>query len=310
MNDKATQDGDERGGSVTKAAASIAALLYVAGYAVVSLHLSRLNVYPIELIRFHYLAAGLWLFVPLVLFALPFVWLGAVLHDAYGKERTSAASRRGSVWRVVVAIPVHAFRIVKSLIMALGTFIIAAFIAYAANSELLYLLEPLAEFDFIAHYLLSLALFAVGLVATGFATWLFLRDFDPKAAAATLNDLLWGLLFASFATITAFGYLGHFTVNVYPRLPATLGGGAPIPVRFVLSDDACKSHTPLTIDPGLVHLGTVPAGARIRQGVLRARHVVPRAPGLFAEQGRDPGRASSAGWQRSRGIGSGPGGGR
>ena len=127
MNDKAStpddQSGDERRGLPVKAAAGVAGLLYVGGYAVVSIHLSRLNIYPIELIRFHYLAAGLWLFLPPVLFALPFVWLGAILHDAYREKRTSTHDRRGAILRVIAAIPVHAYRIFKSLLMAFGALV-------------------------------------------------------------------------------------------------------------------------------------------------------------------------------------------
>jgi len=219
MNDKAStpddQSGDERRGLPVKAAAGVAGLLYVAGYAVVSIHLSRLNIYPIELIRFHYLAAGLWLFLPPVLFALPFVWLGAILHDAYREKRTSTHDRRGAILRVIAAIPVHAYRIFKSLLMAFGALVIAGWIFAASNSELLYLLEPLADVGFIGRYLGRLALFTFAFIFFGMGSWVFLSDFDPKAAIATLNDLLWGLLNASFFAITAFGYLGHFTTNVY-----------------------------------------------------------------------------------------------
>lgn len=218
---------------LAKAGALIVGILYGLGFLVVTLHLSRYHVLPFGLLRVQYLLAGIWVLVPLTAVVLPLLWVAAVLHDQYRKGH---APGHGRLWRTVL----HVMKVGTAIMVSVGWLGIMHMILRTAAPELV---GPLGEIDniFLFRYAGIVLLYAIGIAVTISGAWIFFRDVVWSDVIASANDILWGVMSASFAFVLSLAYVFHFSTSAYPRLPAVLGGGAPVKVFLLDKEEVLGS---------------------------------------------------------------------
>lgn len=207
------------------------AAVYATGFFVVSLHQSRYGLASISLVRSQYVLAGLWVLAPLAFLLMIGIWVASTCHDVFRGQRPHGQTRWGHrvwlAWRLVQA----AFWTVICIGSGLFVFRISA--TYLTGRSVI-------TFARMVNTSLALLLFtlAIGFCLVG--TWVFLSDVDVSAPRRTANDLLWGMTCASITAILCLAYIAVFTFKWYEWIPGSIGGGAPIPVRFVQKQTASR----------------------------------------------------------------------
>ena len=216
-------------------AIAMLAVVYVAGLAVVTLHLARYGVFGVGLAEARYLMAGVWASVPVVVVAFIIgVGVALVMHRretrAVGVPPRSSGSFTTRRDMVVSVLGVT----LGMLIMALS---LLAFVGARSNEDM--------------NGSLSFAdLLLAGVVTLGFvAAFGWGVGVTMYARSAEFADAPYRALGVMLAITSLIAYLGYFTDAIYPRIPSAVGGGAPTAVHMVMKSDS---------SPGL--LGSVMRG--------------------------------------------------
>jgi hypothetical protein len=232
---------------VAKAGASLVGVLYGFGFTVVSVHLARYSVSPYGLLRTQYLLAGIWLLVPLVLVALPALWMIAALrHQDNPSDDKLEGWRRvyrraGKIWQALWLTST----IVLLLILFSNTLLPVDLLTAGRRLDV----------SFLSRHALTTLVFGVSLVtaSTG-AGYCARKARQGNDRVRQVRSYLWAAMLASVTLIVLFMYIGHFAVTAYPRIPASIGGGEPVSLRFLLkSDEAAK---PVAASKQQLTLGT------------------------------------------------------
>ena len=232
---------DGRLGQITRLGVLALALTYPLGILVVSLYLARYTVSPLSLLRVQYVVAGLWLLVPIAaIFALS-AWFGIVFRDSVrDRKRTSESVR---VWLLFMPVALY-----RATIAVFGFLVVSGLLAGVALAPL----GPGADSPVGFLFSLStLALFGYAALAVVLG-WAFvimlggvigaLKSAPPAPLdhpTITREDSVLGkvagaIVVGSLYLMAVLAYTGNFASSFYPEIPATLGGGKPTMVRFLL----------------------------------------------------------------------------
>lgn len=204
---------------------------YLFGYLVVTIHLARFSVAPLDLIRVQYIAAGVWSVLPLIFLLFPFVFFAFSL-DA---DRKKSEPGDRPLWRRLLTLGAQ---IVSALLGALGASVAVIAVLNWASGGLMGG-AGVDDIIMIIKFLGGTCLFALLLVACGFTAWRSFADVDYTKPLSSFGDLIGGSCFALIEFVLMISYLFYFASNMYGKIAAYLGGGASIPVviGFKDSDD-------------------------------------------------------------------------
>jgi len=218
---------------IAKLGAVALAILYGFGFIVVSVRLSQFNVAAYGMLRIQYLLAGIWLLLPMIAVLLPLVWTAAFLHDEYRAGKLPLSWSRRLLG--------HMYKIAKAITLSFMMLTTIAGIFAASVPEIrVHLGMPDAKFIF--RYIGTVLLFALGIGLTAFVAWLFGRDVKRRALTESLNDTLWSGIGGSLCVAISLAYICHFALTLYPRIPASLGGGEPVRVSLVYKEHSIDNR--------------------------------------------------------------------
>lgn len=227
---------------LSKASLALLAFIYAMGVFVVSLHQSRYGLASISLVRTQYVLAGIWVLAPLMGVLIIGSWMGSAWHDIFRQRPPGGQSRaKRWLWRGRAVLQAVGWAIV-CLMFALFVFDVGA--SYITGREWAMTLPKMLG---VMGSLLGFALL-IGFTLVG--SWVFLRDVNLAAPGKTANDLLWGVSYVSVTVILVIAYVSYFTFNWYEKIPGSIGGGAPIPVQFILAPVAAPDTAVLILEQG------------------------------------------------------------
>lgn len=181
-----------------------ASISYAAGFFIILLHTWRLGLPVLDLVQ----AVYVWIGVPLTLFL---YFANKPWRYFRGRLETASARLRDSLRRGPLQEQINAGTI-GDVIAIVGPFVVSSFLAFS-------LLESINWTK-----LFSEARY--GRAVVRFSRWVF-RVWAVISALLTLLSLI-------VAAAIVVGILMAYVWIVYPRLPQSLGGGAPVRVRIVL----------------------------------------------------------------------------
>jgi hypothetical protein len=216
---------------LTKIGAAFVTVTYILGFTVVSLHLGAFGIFNLDLFSLQYLLAGLWLFVPPALILVMGVASFALYLQLQPPPKELA-------WAKMV----FSFSVVAAL---------AAFLIYALYQFLSRIIGPQAAVNLSRILLFSglrVTLVMVGLVVYLTLTWLLMKPLVAWAKSrAGLMPYLLSLTLGLFPVLMIGIYVLLFVRDVYPKLPATIGGGQPIVVRLLIEPDETPTQPGLEL---------------------------------------------------------------
>lgn len=222
---------------IAKAAALVVGVVYAVGMVVVTLHVARFGLFGPGLLQAQYVIAGFWALLPMAIVALAVSGFVNALHDGLedarseDDESTPAPKRRSAIRRFFHALWFairNARRFVGTPLAAGFGFVLLAIWLVGSPLEQLAVPHPLATFA---------RLFALLAVAV-FATAVGVHQINERTWEKVVN----GTTVVLLGCAAAFGYLTTFANNVYPYIPAEVGGGRPMPIRLALAPGAAGSE--------------------------------------------------------------------
>jgi len=223
--------------SLTKLSLALAGLAYILGLIVTALYLAQYGITALNLIRIQYILAGAWLLVPLLIVALFWIGIFSVVSSiieptrfVLNQSKWSADFNRRSflvkeTGKAVVISVILAYMLYASLRLMVREFM--------PNSPLLTLFAALYKSFSGITVLMLLSLMCLPFLRAPMAT---LRPSYSIYSAMNIS-------FACIGVISSFAYISYFTNNLYPSIPAVLGGGLPTPIQFILKQDVADSLT-------------------------------------------------------------------
>jgi uncharacterized membrane protein len=295
-------DGDQREGSepenagdlttlkeafelTAKAAAALFGILYVCGLVVSALFLFPYGVYGLDLIRVHYVLAGLWILLPLLVIFL-IVAMAIALFDALGvfekerEEKTSGTARDRKIrfWR-------YAWRV----ILASVCIILCLYVVWLAVKTLS---RPLGA-ESIAQEAVTAAFWMIlrwlgGVIAILLLpfVWGLPPDVIERLIESISRRASVGMAFVGgFALLTGALYLIDFSQSVYSKLPMTLGGGRPVIARALIKPEAAAILELLKNG----HTNTIQSGATL---IVQIDLLLETSRGYFVRVSEHPPKAA------------------
>ncbi len=205
-----------------KLALVIAAIIYAIGFTVVTLHLSSFGITSTGLARASYILTGLWVIFPIVLFCV-FVILVLVY---YGDSASNEAFRFDlrNLYKRFKRLLVATLQALFVALLFLG--LCAGFLGLVPLAEIVNSLGPAEAKSLLGSMILMLLnlIIVVEVVRKARGEGELGRIFLSSA------------FFLLFSAAAFLQYLSIFSRQIYPVLPASLGGGKPLSVQLVLSD--------------------------------------------------------------------------
>lgn len=201
-----------------------ACAVYSIGLAVVTLHLARYGVAHVGLAQTQFVLAGVMALVPIVAVSFVVAVVVALLqHELAGKAPAGVPRASGSFMK-------RRDMVVGVLSATIGMLAIARFL-------LGFLSERVSE-DVTAPLAFG-EVIVIGLATLGFVAAMALGTGIARYARTDLRaDTPYRVLGWALAMASVIGYIGYFTNNVFPRIPAAAGGGAPTAIHIVMKSDS------------------------------------------------------------------------
>jgi hypothetical protein len=193
---------------IAKAVALIVALLYLCGFVVVSVHLSRYGVASFSLLQLQYLIAGVWALAPPA--------LTAFIKDASSNfEQRVAPEVPGKFnWR----------RFRWSLLSG---------VPYALTTNFAVSFLILSDVGWKTFAILFV--FYLSMMVSGYWFWESWRRPEQSETPFINRNHAAPFHFSLFISIVGF-YVVWFSLHIYPIIPYSFGGGRPLTVQFIESD--------------------------------------------------------------------------
>lgn len=209
--------------SLGKAVLAATALTYVAGYLVVCLHSAQFGVSSLELVKPHYILAGLWLLFPLVSIGVMTTFAVAVMSSSRGLTPNKAPR---SSWRLWLK------RLAWGMFMCLSllSIMIVALLMLLPRPRALPDIEQIVEYSSTVRELAGSFLWITGFAFFGHMFWRASHTAAHKDKEA-LRSI--AVVFAVFLLFVSLEYLIWFSRKLYPIIPQSVGGGRPIVVRLI-----------------------------------------------------------------------------
>lgn len=205
----------------TKVVAVGAALLYLCGFLVVSMHLSRYGIHSVSLLRPQYLTAGFWSLCPLFLSCT----VAGVVYAFLDKPRGDAGSGMSKLKRVFLSG-------VKLLWQVLMVFAAASAIVDGFASVFF----PSVRNLLWTHWRVSLWLGWYSAMVGLSLLWLWrvVIRISPVDLEKDLRKLIPVGMAVIWFTFIFLVYIQSFTRRLYPEIPLAIGGGKPEKVVFLV----------------------------------------------------------------------------
>jgi hypothetical protein len=193
--------------SLSKLLAAVVGVTYLVGFLVVAVYLLQFGVSSFSVLQLQYPIAGMWAVVPPVLFS-------GVVYAGRGYEDRVAPLLPGKFgWRrllissTITAIPLALF---FGLVIAIPNFFEKLTWRVVGGIYLFYL-------------------------AMSVCTFLLWRSWTARAEDESiwLNQTHAARFYLTLLLMIALSYAVWFSVRVYPLIPFSLGGGAPLTVVFI-----------------------------------------------------------------------------
>jgi hypothetical protein len=241
-----SEEGDKTGFlSKAWANAYLLALPYLVGYVVVTIHLAKFGILPLDVISLQYVTAGIWSILPLIIIFYPLLGLATALHDQYKRGESTPKLSRSTLLS-------HVLKIGFALFITYGWCVILVGLFRWVAGELIDNISLALTIRDILKFLGITLIFALAIAFCAFYAWLFLRDVKISDFHSSFNDLVWGLNFGFFLCAVFLCYIFYFATNMYGEIPAYLGGGAPVPISIHLKQQKISNSSPET--------GPIPSG--------------------------------------------------
>lgn len=205
----------EQAGKVTAAGAAI---IYILGLVVVTLHLGRYGASGLGLLHEQYVVAGLWVLVPPLVAAL---LMSAAFVAAMTESQPDEKSRFPRWLNALFAV----------LGVVVGYPVIAGyFLSFVSGVSV-----GISTADLVW----------IGATATFFAViaTAFLAGGVSLLSSQANHYRVMGLGLVVFSIFPILGYVGYFTKDVYPKIPASLGGGQSERIRILLGSEKNENTT-------------------------------------------------------------------
>lgn len=221
-----------------KTALAGAALSYVAGYCVVCLHSAQYGVSSLDLVKPHYILAGLWLLLPLASMGVMTAFAVAVMFSV----RLSTANATASSWKVKL----------KRSAWALGIWLSLLSVVFAIVARFLPRIRALpnpnqvVEYSRILRELAGSYLWITGFSLFGLMFWRGSRVATQKETKTLLRSAV--AVVGVFLMFVSFEYVIWFSHALYPLIPQSIGGGRPILVRLISSSATVDGGRVPTVD--------------------------------------------------------------
>lgn len=228
---------------VSKLALYVAGLTYVLGFLVTSVHFSEYNVSSLNLIRPHYILAGFWLLLPIIVL----VTIAGAIILAFGMQFVNLEKSRRSVIKIIWKFGIIIFMGLFGSIMFMGTLL--GILAEGSPKLESWVVDSLGPYKYKAFaYIGALTLLTV-------LIYILFKKLTKDTEGSTITHgraevqekaihIFLPFLIALFL-VTLFSYIGFFSVNIYPRIPSAIGGGKPILVTLYLKPDTTISQVGL-----------------------------------------------------------------
>jgi len=207
-----------------KSTLSAGAIIYAWGFLIVSVYLSQFNVLSMNLLRVQYVLAGIWFFVPIIIFLVFVIVLAVIVYDEFFYLETKLKKPKGVgrfltfIWKL--------FWIYIFIIGFLG--LVGMFLKSIAPNFT-------SSFNSIDRSnILYVAGFCLAIVVLTGLVWFLFKVKKEDSEDERISSRLWGTLYALFAVVVIFGYTLYFSLNLYPKIPAVLGGAQPLSVKIMV----------------------------------------------------------------------------
>jgi hypothetical protein len=217
----------------TKLGLPVLGIIYVLGFIVVALNLSKYGVSPLSLVRVQYILAGIWLLLPFFALAIIIIWFSSTLLDEYEDNSPDAVKTKstlGKLWFHIKKIG-QAFAGLFGILLFAGGSLYWVIMQFPQSfGESMGFLELLKVVGWISGFGIFIAMTGAGALA-------ILIDVKNQNSVAdgkiNYPDLLKGATLAAFFLFLLLGYIGFYSFVIYERIPSALGGGSPMRVRFM-----------------------------------------------------------------------------
>lgn len=228
--------------TIAKAALPVAVVVYLVGFATTSLYLTRFGVPANDFVKPQYVGAGIWTLLPLLL-ACFVIHLYDLDFPAFARLRAVDGDSRGWWWA-----------------KALGRVAVSALVAQALMMLTLACVVPLLVHVGPRFSAVSTSeifwIFVVSTIVLGgmvaFGSWAA-DSLHRHAAEATpegrTRHRAGAVVGSTLTVLLLLFHVGLFAAYVFPRVPATLGGGKPTIVRFILKGEAGTSDATTRPEP-------------------------------------------------------------
>lgn len=227
--------------SLTKLSLFVLGVLYVSGFVVVLIHLSRYGVFPVEFLRTQYVATGALALAPIVL---AHFFLAYLYRELKGVSFSSLSAS----W------PRKIFQVVWTTIKSAGkVLLVFGFCGYWLVDVVVSIFttsagpEPKILWNQRGMFLI-LALLSFGIVACLAWARSLLSDLRAKEPSHFLDTLSSIVLAVTGALVLSLFYMAFFAGRAYPQIPYAIGGGKPLQVQFLLHGQKNPETAPLVAD--------------------------------------------------------------
>jgi hypothetical protein len=212
--------------SVGKLFAISFGLLYLTGFLIVTFHLSRYGILTLSLVRTQYVITGLYFFVPCA--GIYLMVVGALRKIASKKERFLDALKSRKALSIIAEIFFGFIDIIPLGVYALVCLgILVDFFSIhpvpVSGWTIVRLVAAVVLFGGFIHGTIDEVLLFIKNPLGYFNTRKVFDDFVPRVA---------------FLLIFGLGLTAYFAYRIYPLIPYEDGGGRPLPVIFVLKENA------------------------------------------------------------------------
>ena len=193
--------------SVSKLLAVTLAFLYLLGFLVVAIYLSRFGVSSFSVLHLQYLIAGIWVLGP------PVVDGYLTFASRRFDERAAPETEGKFNWR---------------------RFFISAFLSGIPSGLFLVLLIALPNVVESMTWGIGIRVFLFYIAMLNFAQLFWMsRRVDPKQETWWMNRTHAAPFYLAFLLMIVVSYAVWFAVRIYPLIPFSFGGGRPLTVVFI-----------------------------------------------------------------------------
>jgi hypothetical protein len=227
-----------KGLEASKVLGSVALVLYVVGFLVVTFHVAQFGFVPVSWLRPQYLLAGIWCLLPTLLL----VW---IISYGIGQSLTLLGKTPGTQ----PPPKSSRFRNLTGMFLSVVGFVIATYVGFGLIGAMFG--QPITVTPSRPNVVIALKLVGFYLAAlitgiTGVVTLIGARKLPRQLSVRFVSEWSSVTLLLCFSLAMGVGYIRYFSTSVYSAIPSAVGGGRPQDVIFLLDKE--HGEPPVTAD--------------------------------------------------------------